>query len=896
MIGRDAEVRAVERFVDGEGVAPLLLVGEAGIGKTILWREAVARARARGRTTLTAQPSEAETTLAFAGLADLLSGVPIAIREDLPGPQRHALAVALLEEEAEPLDRRAIGAAFHGVLVSLARRSPVLVAVDDLHWLDPPSLSALLFALRRTGVETVRLLAAQRAGHPVALEGALEPERLILAPLSLGALNQIIERRLGILFPRPTLRRVHEVSGGNPLYAIHLARALDRRGRAPLADLPVSAELTALLSEQLAHLPAHTTRSLVELAAAGIPTHPDDKLDAAIDAGIVEVAEGEAWFAHPLYRSIVYATAPAAVRRSAHIRLGQAAGDVETRARHRALAATGPDAAVAELLDRAAASARTRGAPETAAELSETAARLTPPARRNDAQRRKLQAAAHLLAAGALETTRTTLEGIVSELEPGPMRARALLLLGTVDYLVYGSAAAVDDCERALAEAGGEEQLRGEIHAYLAGLGQETDQLRMLAHAERGVALLEAAPDAAPEAFALALMARAQARVLLGDGLALADLERAIELERRHPQPLSAFRGSFALAMLLKYADRFEEARALFEQERRRAEETGDEASLPQVLGHFAELELWRGDPDAAARLVDECFQLAQQPGGNRNLAVVHFLRAQIAARAGDSERARAEAEVALRLADDPWSSGYALSALGLAALGAEELEAVDRHLSRLAENIAAISMREPALFRFHGDHVEALIGLGHLERAEQVLNLLEPGHQRPLGAWAPAIARRCRGLIAAARGDLDGAIAALEDALRAHDALPVPFERARTLLALGVVRRRAKQRRAAREALEQSVALFEEVRATGWAEKARAELARIPGRARLDADALTPTETRVASLVAQGCSNKEAAARLFVTVNSVERHLSRVYRKLGVHSRSELVRLLSAR
>ncbi len=196
---------------------------------------------------------------------------------------------------------------------------------------------------------------------------------------------------------------------------------------------------------------------------------------------------------------------------------------------------------------------------------------------------------------------------------------------------------------------------------------------------------------------------------------------------------------------------------------------------------------------------------------------------------------------------------------------------------------------------RFVPDEIEALIALGRLEEAEALLDALERQAAQLDRASALAAAGRCRGLLAAARGDLDGALASLQKALAEHERVSMPFEQARTLLALGATRRRARMKRPAREALEQALAIFEELGARLWAEKARAELARIGGRRAPPSGELTPTERRIAALAAEGRSNKEIAAALFVTPKTVGTQLSRIYRKVGVHSRTELARHLRA-
>jgi len=236
------------------------------------------------------------------------------------------------------------------------------------------------------------------------------------------------------------------------------------------------------------------------------------------------------------------------------------------------------------------------------------------------------------------------------------------------------------------------------------------------------------------------------------------------------------------------------------------------------------------------------------------------------------------------------WVVAINLWVLGFLDLSTGELAAADRHLSRADEIGERIGLVEPGQWRFHADHIEALVGLGELERAAALCARLEERGRAVDRPWALATAARCRGLIAAAQGDLEAAVTECERALVEHGRLPVPFERARTLLVLGQVERRARRKRAARESLAAALAVFEQLGAPLWVKRARAELARIGGRTPAGSE-LTASEARVAALVAQGRTNKEAAAELFLSVNTVETTLRHVYAKLGVRSRAELAR-----
>src|SRR5688572_652768 len=255
VLGRDDELRSLEAFLDEEpsGLAVLALEGEAGIGKSTLWSAGIEAARERGMRVLIARPAELESVVAYAGLADVLEEIAEDVLPEMPNPRRSALEAILLLD-AEPnvaVDFRTVAVAVQTALQLGAAREPLLLAIDDIQWLDASSARALGFALRRLSGEDVRLLVSHRAGEstPVpelerALGGATV-ERLHVGPVSLGALRAILQRALGAAFARPTLLRLHETSGGNPFFALELARALPADVD-PTQPLPVPASLEAL--------------------------------------------------------------------------------------------------------------------------------------------------------------------------------------------------------------------------------------------------------------------------------------------------------------------------------------------------------------------------------------------------------------------------------------------------------------------------------------------------------------------------------------------------------------------------------------------------------------------------------------------------------------------------
>ena len=381
------------------------------MGKTTLWLAGLEEAADRSWRILSSRPSDAEATFAYAGIGDLLERVDEDAVAPLSTPQQRALRVALLREEPDGRapDPRTVAVALLNVLRVLARDGPVLVAVDDIQWLDSPSAIALGFAIRRLRDEPIGVLLARRIDEPTGLPLGLDrplpgapPQRITVGPLGLRALGEILHARLDVGFPRATLLRIHAVSGGNPLFGLELGRALrDRPAKLEAGtELPVPDELMSLLDAQLASLPTATQDALAIAAALAHPTIEllgqliDDPLarwfEPALRAHLVDVDDGRIRFTHPLRAVAARSHTSTARRREIHARLATIVADPEERARHLALAADGPDDAAAVTLEEAARRAIARGAPDAACELAALAGRLTPPERLDDIRRRGL--------------------------------------------------------------------------------------------------------------------------------------------------------------------------------------------------------------------------------------------------------------------------------------------------------------------------------------------------------------------------------------------------------------------------------------------------------------------------------------------------------------------------
>ena len=910
LFGREAELAAVGEFVAADDRLPgaVLVRGEAGIGKTSVWWEGVRIARERGFCVLVAAPGESEARISFAALGDLLSGELGRVLDGLPGQQRRALEVALRVAELDPaagmpLDQGAVSFAFLNALRGLGATGPVLVAVDDVQWLDVMSATVLSFAVRRLGEDRIGLLLSQRVerGEPVALglERALESDRLSvldLGPLTLGAVQRLLHRSLGSALPRPVLSRVYELSGGNPFFALELGRARERGsiGLELGGRLPVSLE--ALVGDRIGALPAETRRPLCAAAALSVPTLTlvgavsDGELGPAVVAGIVELDGEVVRFAHPLLRSAAYSCLPPGERTELHLRLAEVVEEVEEQAWQLALASRRPDSKIAHRLDRAAAHAYARGATVAAAELAARALALTPASEVSAREERTLRAAQYHFEAGESRRARDLLERLIASAPAGRVRARAFARLARMSNYIASPGFAAERYRQALAEVDGDLALCAEIEEGLAwSLALLRADLEAAeAHAQAAVDLAQRLGDASLACEALT--ARAVAGFYLGRGGPVGLMRPALELERATAHLPVSRQPRWAFGALLMLADELEPARQNLELAWRRAEERGEDAFVALLLSRLSYCEWLACDWERAHEFALEGYAAALRTEQRSQRAIVLAARAVVEAHLGDEQGARTAAGECLALADQASAVGRAAAngALGVLELSLGNPDEASRHLEPMFAGIVPGGIGEPDEMRFGPYAVEALIALGRLGEAAAGIAYLQGLARAPQSPSLGAALERCRGLLATARGDTDGALGRLERALTAHDRVPIPFERARTLLALGCAQRRAKQRAAARRSLEQALETFDRLGARLWSQRTSEELARIGGRTR-SPGALSATEQRVAALVAAGHTNPEVAAELYLTVNTVEKALTRIYAKLKVRSRTEL-------
>ena len=903
VVGRDAELGVLEETFGDPSAGPRLLVleGEPGIGKTTVWREVTGRAEAQGYRVLPCRAAQPESRLSFAGLADVLAPLEPDAFDGLPAPQRRGLEIALLRAEAEerPPDPRTIGTALVSLLSGLTAEAPVLVAVDDVQWLDRPSARALEFAVRRLEDHPVIALATLRAGEPsadVGLLSALSPERvrrIRLGPIGTGALYEILRDTLGEALTRPLLGRIEQASGGNPFYALEIARALGGSVRPRSgAALPIPEDVRALVGRRLRRLPASTRSQLFELSALGRPTIQlvdEAALEPAVAAGVVSVRpDGRVEFSHPLFAGAVYERASRGRRRELHRGLADRSVDPEERARHLALAAEGPSEEIAAALDRGAEHAYRRGAPEAAGELAEQAMRLTLPDMTGARWERCLTAASHHNRAGDTDRARGLAEEIVAGSAPAPIRARALCLLAE-DRMTRTPGESIALLEEALQCCGDDLALAAHVEADLGLVaGAVSDPEAIDLHLGRAIGLAERAGH--PAAVAEVLGFRALTNLVYGQGLDEGSLERALALEDPEREVGFHLRPSLNVAQAYEFTGQLDRARKLLVLVRDQMRARGEEADLMMARTQLIATSWLAGDFEAAKSEADELLRLATLTGREMFRAYALMQRATIRAIRGEAADARSDASAALSISEKMgWPHGINQSRYARALIELTEGDAVSAAatLEPVVAFVEQVGVYEWPIAMAVPDAIEALVTTGEVDRAARLtksLGELGRRHDRP---WALALSGRSRALIEAAAGELDRAQASAEQALVVHERLPMPFERARTLLVLGRVQRRRGERRAARESLARAIEIFDELGARPWAEHARTELGRI-GVRRAPAE-LTENEALAARLAATGLTNREIAAKMFVSRRTVEASLARAYRKLGIRTRAEL-------
>lgn len=931
MFGREGELAAVRSLLahPGTGARALVVEGEPGAGKTALWAAGREAARAAGWTVLTARGSPGESALSFAGLLDLMDPVPEDVLARLPELQRAAVDAALLRRPpTAPVGPREVGAGTLGVLRALAAQRPVLLAVDDLPWLDAATVDVLWFALRRLESAPIRLLACRRtlggvmdgdatdggadeggspgaAGNRTARDGIplRAVDRLPVGPLDGAPIALMLADRLALTLPAEAADRIAARTGGNPFWALEIGAELATRapgggtsapgpGALPDIDIPVPPALSALVTRRLTALEPATHEVLLTVALLDQPSiatarralapvvgEVDAAIDRAVEAGVVAASAGRLRAAHPLLSAAVIAMEPPLARAAAHRRLARVVEDPELRARHVLRAWDGEaDAAVAAVLEAGARAAGGRGAVRAAAELAGHAAACTPAADA-EARCRRLRTAAehHLQAADYAQASRSA---ELAWRTGAPGRRHALPVLVEALWWSRSPEAAERFVAPLAADTSFDPHTRAVVLALAADVGDGlgTPRAALAGQSLELFAQVGAAADGA--ALCTALLYSAFARLEAGEGIAFDVLARIGELQRDLPYVVSSNRAETVLACWYKDVDDLDRSRPALLAAIGGARDRGEDAMLPSLYGHLALTELWSGKPAAAREALD--LGLPLTPEGTTTPVALRTAEALLTLLGGDITATRPEI--------DRLSEGGVMIAnvKALAALLAGDDATAADLLGPVYARAREGGIREPGRRgRVEGTLGQALVNLGRTDEARalaaELLAIGVPAARPTL----VGVARRIEGLAEAATGDLDAAVVSLRAAVAAHRSCPFPLEWGRSLLALGQTQRRRKARTEAREALTAAHACFEAVGAVPFAAVARAELAK--GRRGSSGAALTPTEDQIAGLVASGHTNREVAARLYISVRTVETHLASIYRKLALRSRSEL-------
>jgi DNA-binding CsgD family transcriptional regulator len=909
LLGRKDERARIDARLDDARAgrsSALVVCGEAGIGKSTLLRYAAARAD--GMAVLSAAGVESEAELPFAALADFLSPA-LGHLDALPEPQAAALAGALALGPPVGADRFVACAATMGLLAAFAEAGPVVGVIDEAQWLDPSSLEALLFTARRIEAEGIALFFAVRGdgGGSLAQAGL---EELPLSGLGEGEAQELISRAVETA-PSPSLvERLVRATGGNPLALLEIPAVLSDAqltGEEPLEDLPLTPSIERALLGRVAPLRDETRRALVVAAASesndfetvaaavqslGIEA---DALGDAEEAGVIRIENARIEFRHALLRSAIYRAAPGALLQAAHHALAAtmaASGAEQSSAWHLAVAAPTPDERIAAALEGAAFDARSRGGHAEAASAFERAARLTP---EPEARARRLREAADdARLAGRAETALELLDfARESTAEPSAL-ANIAHLRGAVE-MWHG---APKDARESLV-----------AHAERISESDPRKAARMLTDAAwasflaadigRGRSIAERASDLARGSGGatevLAGAAVGIAHLLSGEAdLAAPLLARYRDAFADEAAPVRGYQLLRPSGQVLTWVEQYDAAGTAFTRTIAAARSQGALGTLPFLLAGLSDLEFRTGAWALASAHGAEAVQIAEDMNETTMLAYALACRARVDAGLGRDEcRQLVERAVELGAGRIGAVVAYAFSALGLFELAKGRNEEAVRILDGLAGEADARGLREPSVVQWAPDLVEAYARSGRRDEAERALKPFEALAEATGRTWAQAASARCRGLLAA---DADYQ-PAFEEALTLHGLTTTPFELARTQLCFGERLRRGRRRADAREPLRHALETFEQLGARPWAERARTELAATGETARPRnanaADELTPQELQIALVVANGATNKEAGAALFLSPKTIESHLSRVYRKLDVRSRTELVRRL---
>jgi DNA-binding CsgD family transcriptional regulator len=909
LFGRERESALIDEVLDAARArrsGALIVRGEAGIGKSALLNAAVERTE--GIRVLRALGVQSEVEIAFSGLHELLRPALSSI-DAIPDAQAVALRSALALASDTVAERLAVFGGALSLLAAVAEEQPLLCVIDDAHWLDEASAAAMTFVARRLDADGIAMLFGVREPEIRTFTAPGIPE-LRLGGLERGAARQLLATRLPPGAGSLVAEQLIEVSRGNPLALIELPSGLTASqlvGQEPL-DEPVHAGTVVERGflRRLAQLPGSTQRALLVVAASevgelralsralGVLQLDLQSLDPAEQGGLVTLSSSVD-FCHPLARSAIYGASEAIDRREAHRALAvaaEAAGEVDRHAWHLAGAADGLDEELASALADTAESARRRGGVWAEAKALERAARLTPkPLLR---ARRLARAGDAAYRAGRPEVADALFaEAVEGDLELNELanaqarRAYIRLERGELDDALHLMIGGANELERKDPRAAATLL----TNAATAADHQRLDIPWSIALGERAWRLAgDGAIDDAELCHIVSFERLSGGRVR--DAVELA--WRCAELAENESEGRVVVADS---ASTLLYAGEHAAARRLLERAVAADRATGALGDLGYALHIYAQLDWYDGYLQRAYGHALEAVQIVEELGTLQTLddclSRLAMFEAVLGRESDSQGHGQRALESALQLGDQK-NEVRARSAIGMLALVTGDAEAAVAHLAPAVAALEAGGVGNPNQFRVHPDLVEAYARLGRWDEARPVAASLERQARATGISWALGAAMRCRALVADADAEAE---AAFQEALRFHESAGA-FEHARTELCFGEQLRRRGHRRDARMHLGTALEAFDGNGATPWAERARAEL-RASGltlRRRQPAarDQLTPQELQISRLVAEGKTNRDVAATLFVTPKTVEFHLTRVYRKLGIHSRSELVRRMA--
>lgn len=898
VVGRTRELATARARLAAEPPGSVLFAGPAGIGKTTLLDAAAAVATEIGFLVRKSRAAASESGLPFVGLLDLVGADVGEFAADLAAPLRRALDVVLLRTDPPEAGADALAArlAVLEVLQAMAHRQRLLLVLDDVQWLDAPSRGVLEFALRRLAGRQLAIVAAVRGADDSDISPLLpEPRSVVtVGPLTEPEIAHVVELGTGRMPTPGRAATLYQLSGGNPFLAIELARAA---ANVPpgVGDLPVPQRHRPVLAARLAGLSAAGRRTLLAAALLARPTtHAlaeiggSDGLAEVERAGVVRRAGELVEFEHPLLAAVCRDEADRVSVRAMHGELCAVVGDAVQRARHRALSVSGVDERVAAEVEEAAGEAATRAAIATAAELARHALDLTPEAAVEDRVRRAVTAAVWFDQVGESAAARAVLQPLIRELPPGPHTARCLATLSVVVGQEVGGSIALQ--REALMQPGLHPSDEIEIHL---GLGSGYISKGDLAEARRELAEAGAKARAGGNTSLAAVAALREAQADFFAGVPLTKSRAWASVRARKWDSVLAYdHPDLVLAWKASYTDEDQaEAARLLEGIANRARGLNDLISEGAAALHRAEAEIRRGRLDTAHAFAEIGYRTLSD--GTRDQFPL-YIRAHVAAWLGHLDTGRRLARAGLRMAREAGDVIFELQnllVLGFIEVSAARYEAAYRHESALRDLLDRTQWGHPGTYHWQGDAVEAFLGLGRVEDANYVTVRLWDQADRLDLPGCRALAARCDGLIHAHGGDLKRAQDSLVQSVQLMGRLEMPLERARSLLALGVVRRRARQKASARQALTEALDVFTAAGAPVWAGRVRDELDRAAGTH--GGGELTAGERSVAALAAAGATNREIGAQLFLSPKTVEAVLTRVYRKLGVRSRTELARQL---